>query len=195
MRRRIHLVGAYAGFHEGPIEVEGATPWDAIEAVTSQLSGFRPDPVAGRKVIQVLGFDSMEALKSAARETVDLYVSPPLMFGKNNGLVQVLIGAALIAVSFIPGIGMGVTLGLGGKLTLGAAFAGAGISMVIGGVIQMISPQPQLSGRNEEEARSKYLSGIQNTVAIGTPIPILYGRRKAGGHLLSLNIDATSTSR
>lgn len=188
-KHRVHLVGAFAGFHDGPIEVYAATAWDAVEAVVNQLSCFQPNAL-GRKVVQLLGFETIEDLKKSLNEAVDLYLSPSLVFGKNGGSLQVIIGTALIlaATFLIPGAAMiwGVTYAfLVGSL---------GIGLVVGGLMQMLTPQPQLGGRGEEEARSKYLGGIQNTVAIGTTIPLLYGRRRIGGHILSMNIDAKATS-
>ena len=186
MLRRVHLVGAFAGFHDGPIEVHAATPWDAVEAVVSQIKGFLPDASTGRKVIQLLGFDTIEGLKSTTPEQ-DLYLAPALSFGKNGGTLQVIVGTVLIVVGFLmAGTGAGSAFGL--QLIL------AGSMMVLGGVVQMLSPQPKLGGAGEAEVRSKYLSGIQNTVAIGTPIGLLYGRRRIGGQILSLNLDARKSS-
>ena len=181
MLRRVHLVGAFAGFHNGPIEVYAATPWDAVEAVVSQIRGFLPNASTGRKVIQLLGFNTIEALKSTTPEQ-DLYLAPSLAFGKNGGLTQTIIGTVLIVASFFVPVGLRETLFY------------IGVSMVIGGVMQMLTPQPKLGGRGEEEARSKYLGGIQNTTTIGTTIPLLYGRRRIGGHILSMNIDSKATS-
>lgn len=187
-KHRVHLVGAFAGFHDGPIEVYAATAWDAVEAVVNQLKGFLPDASTGRKVVQLLGFDTLEALKSTTSEE-DLYLAPSLVFGKNGGMVQTLIGIALIAVAFIPGLNVAVW-----GVTYAFLVGSVGVGLVVGGLMQMLTPQPQLGGRGEEEARSKYLGGIQNTVAIGTTIPLLYGRRRIGGHILSMNIDAKATS-
>ena len=186
MLRRVHLVGAFAGFHDGPIEVYAATPWDAVEAVVSQIKGFLPNASTGRKVIQLLGFNTIEALKSTTPEQ-DLYLAPSLAFGKNGGLTQTIIGTVLIVAGiFLQGVPL--------LNVLAPYLIMAGISMVIGGVMQMLTPQPKLGGVGEEEARSKYLGGIQNTTTIGTTIPLLYGRRRIGGHILSMNIDSKATS-
>lgn len=182
MRRRVHLVGPFRAFHDGPIEIVADTIWDAVEAVTSQIKGFAPDPINGRKRIQVAGCDRLEDLKRYDTTTEDIYILPALAFGKDSGLIQTVIGVTLIVV----GIAMGGTF-------WPALFISMGISLTIGGLTQMLTPQPQLNVNNEDQLRSRYLGGIQNTVKIGTPIPLLYGRYRAGGHLLSLNIDAVDT--
>lgn len=183
MLRKIHLHGPYAAFHDGPIEVFAATVWEAIEAVVNQLPGFAPG-IDGRKIVQAIGFPTLESLKTYDTETTDIHLAPPLVFGKEGGLVQTIIGVALIVVGFM----------LPGPITAGfwsMAFAMTGVSMVVGGLMQMLSPQPQLNSMNEQQERSKYLPSSQNTVAIGTPIPLLYGHYRVGGHLMSINIDST----
>lgn len=182
MLRRVHLHGPYAAFHDGPIEVFAATVWEAVEAVTRQLRGFAPDH-NGRKKIQVVGFPTIELLKRFDTWTHDIHITPPLMFGKDMGFIQTIIGTALVVASFfVPG---------GPASPWGAAMMMTGIGMMVGGVMQMLSPQPQLNAGNEAQERSKYLPSSQNTVAIGTPIPLLYGTFRCGGHILSLNIDST----
>lgn len=184
MRRRVHLVGAFRGFHNGPIEIEADTVWDAVEGVTMQVAGFKPD-LSGRKTIQVVGFDTIERLKAWDDTTTDIYIMPALTFGKRGGLIQTIIGVTLIVVGFV--------LSFTPLAPLSPFLINAGIAMTIGGIMQMLTPQPQLSVNNEDQVRSKYLATNRNTVKIGTPIPLLYGRRRIGGHILSLNIDAVDT--
>lgn len=179
MRRRVHLLGPFARFHDGPIEVEAHTVWDAVEAVTSQVKGFLPDPIRGRRKIQVPGYETVEKLKGRS-DDVDIYIMPALTFAKEGGIIQTIIGAALIVVGLL-------------VPPLAAFLIPAGIAMVAGGLLQMLTPQPQLNGANEDVVRSKYLPSTQNTVRIGTPIPLLYGRFRVGGHILSLNIDSRDT--
>ena len=181
MRRRVHLHGAFKSFHDGPIEIDSETVWDAVEAVTTQVKGFQPTLADGRKVIQVAGYDTIEKMRSPSSDE-DIHVFPSMVFSKNGGVVQTIIGVAFLVVGFfLLATPWGIPLMI------------SGAAMIIGGVVQMLSPQPQMAG-NEQEARSKYLGPAQNTVQIGTPIPILYGRRLVGGHILSMNIDSQAAN-
>ena len=178
-RVRVHLHGPFAEFHPGPIEVVCDTAWGAIELVVNQLKGFIPD-IHGRKRCQAVGFTTLERLK-AAIDVDDIHIMPAMTFGKTGGIVQTIIGAVLFVVGavlmFVPGMqGFGMNL-----MMMGA-------SMMIGGIIQMLSPQPQVGTDNQ--IRSKYLPGGGNTVAIGTPIPLLYGMFRCSGQILSLNVDS-----
>lgn len=187
MRRKVFLHGPFAAYHDGPIEVEADSVWEAVEAVVMQVQGFQPHPVTGRQRIQVAGCHTLEKLKRFDTETVNIHITPVLSFGKEQGLFQTIIGVTLIVAGM-----MLQGLPVIGNL-LGNALIMTGISMVVGGVMQMLSPQPQLNSGNEDQLRSKYLASGQNTVAIGTPIPLLYGKFRVGGHIMSLNIDATDT--
>lgn len=182
MRRRIHLHGAFKSFHDGPIEIVASTVWEAVEAMTMQIAGFAPDPVTGRKRLQVLGYPLIDMLKQFGDTTEDIHVMPALAFGKDGGLIQTVIGVGLIVA--------GVLLPQGPWTPY---LISSGIAFTVGGVMQMIAPQPKLTGNNSEDVRSKYLPSNQNTVKVGTTVPLLYGRYRVGGHIMSLNIDSTDT--
>lgn len=181
MRRVVHLHGKFAAYHDGPIEIIASTIWEVIEAVSLQVRGFAPG-LDGHQRVQVAGFSTFEDLKRRDTQTVDIHIFPALAFGKEGGLIQTIIGTVLVVASFLLPAGPWTPM-----------LMSTGITMIIGGVMQMLSPVPQLNSGNESEQRSKYLPSSQNTVAIGTPIPLLYGRYRVGGHILSLNIDATDT--
>jgi predicted phage tail protein len=77
--------------------------------------------------------------------------------------------------------------------TAAVALGGIGASLVLGGIAQMLSPQPSISGleRGKEAARleSFSFSGIVNTSQQGMPVPIVYGRAFVGSAVLSSGLD------
>lgn len=176
---RVHLRGSFRGFHDGPVEVMAATAAEAVERVTSQLPGFQPT-AQGPLVVRVGGHHTVQDLERPI-EVDDLHLFPEFAGGKNNGFLQVIIGAVLIVVALVA-IAFGFPL-------LGTALFMMGVNMVIGGLIQLLFPAPELN--NKQEDPSRYLGTPQTTVKIGTPIRVFYGRRKAGFHLLSFNMHAT----
>jgi hypothetical protein len=102
--------------------------------------------------------------------------------GGDNGLVQIIIGIALIAVAvFAPAL-------IPGFMSV-ASVATAGAMMVLGGVMQMLTPMPEAAGGSTDE-KSNYLGANQNTVKIGTNIPLAYGNVKMSGHYLSFDVDS-----
>ncbi len=94
---------------------------------------------------------------------------------------QILIGGVLIVAGLLalPNV------------AVGGALIGAGIGMVLGGVMAFFNKSPSLSQSNDPPA-SKYLGLAENTLAIGTPISIDYGRRIKYGHVLALNVDSSN---
>ncbi len=180
------LHGSLRKFHEGPIRVHAETAKEAIEAITNQLPGFRPDPIHGRKRITVVDHDTIDKLV-APLTTNTLHIFPQFNGGKQGGFLQILIGAALIGLSFVTG---GGTLFALGPMTLsGSTIFGVGALMVLGGIMQFLAPTP----KTDKESRSRYLGSPKNTTSIGTRIPIIYGEDRVGGQYLSFDISAVDT--
>lgn len=169
---KVHLHGYLSKLHDGPIEVAAPSVAHAIEAISRCVPGFQPNAVRGRHKIVVSGCNTEDELRAPFNGT-DIHIFPQLSGGKQSGLTQILIGAALIGVGLL----------LPGGFLATAAFS-FGAALIAGGLIQMLTPQP----KDTTEQRTKYLGTPKNTVAIGTYIPILYGRHRAYGHYLSFEI-------
>lgn len=104
----------------------------------------------------------------------------PVIQGAKRGVLQTIIGVVLIVV---------------GALTSwagGGALVSLGVSMVIGGVTQMLTPLPKgLSARDRPENGASYnFNGPVNTSAQGNPVPVGYGRMLVGSAVISAGIYA-----
>lgn len=170
---------------------------EMIRAMCSQVKGFKKylatahhDGIhfaifSGKENI---GIEGMPLTKSATQYTLQ-----PIPRGaKNGGLLQVVIGAAIIASGFFAPAAIAA---LGGTAAFGSAaqtaLYGIGISMALGGVVQMLTPQPKMSVGASSSADNKpnYAFGAPvNTVAMGYPVPLLYGEREVGGAVISAGI-------
>ncbi|WP_273288261.1 hypothetical protein [Methylorubrum populi] len=179
MLRRIHLHGTLKSIHPEPIEVHAASPAEALKAITRQIPGFGGNAITGPLRIKVLGHETVEDL-IAPGGGQDLHLFPQLNGGKNGGFFQILIGAVLVAASFIAGP------------VIGPILLKVGIVMVLGGILQMFQ-QPARDKKDSVEKKSHYLGPPKNTVEIGTRIPVLCGEDLVGGHYLSFQIDAVDT--
>lgn len=157
--------------------VEANTVAEAVSALKLHPNF---DPRLGLQYSVVIdGFGSKDSLYNPT-DIETIHIRPAMVGAGGKGVLQTVIGAVLIVV------GVFATF-----LTAGAstAFIAAGIGMIAGGVLQMLMPAPSVTGQSDE--KSRYLSGAKNTVAIGTRIPLVFGRRKVYGHYISFNIDAT----
>jgi|TARA_Y100000289_G_scaffold66039_1_gene81184 predicted phage tail protein len=129
-------------------------------------------------------------------------ITPVIAGAGRGGTGQVLFGIALIATAIVFAPAAGGFLGIGGSgaitgatgITLGAAASSAigtvGLSLLIGGVAQMLSPPPQPQSYEEaKQLESFSFSGIVNTSRQGVPVPIVLGRAYAGSVVISSGLD------
>ena len=179
MLRKIHFHGKFADYHDGPITIEAESPWEAIEAVTRQLEGFKADPIHGRQRIQVAGYNDINDLRAVNDNNEDIHILPAIAFGKKGGLIQTIVGAVMVVAGILL-----LSTPWGVPLVL------SGAAMMLGGIVQMLTPAPKLNVGDSQQQRSKYLPPVQNTTRIGTHIPLLYGERRVAGQILSINIDS-----
>lgn len=182
MRRRVHFHGYLKQLVPDVIEIDAVDVADAIDGATRQLPQLAPDAVRGRHRITVVGCPTFEDLKRTDLE--DIHIMPQLSGGKEGGVFQIVVGLTLIAVGFATGNPFAAEQGFATLMvTMGA-------SMVLGGVMQLLMPTPKRDQAQGDPEASKYLGAPGNTTAIGTRIPILYGRDKVFGHYISFDVDA-----
>lgn len=113
----------------------------------------------------------------------DIRIAPVIAGSKNSGLVSAVLGAVLVVAGVFTG-GLSTAVGLG--------LMSVGGGMVIGGVAQMLVPQPEgLSDSSQANNKPSYaFGGPVNTVAQGRPVGLLYGERMVGGAIVSAGIYA-----
>jgi predicted phage tail protein len=71
---------------------------------------------------------------------------------------------------------------------MGAA-AAMGISMSLGGIVQLLSPQTTgLAKTQSADNKPSYAFSVTNTTSQGYPVPLLYGKRRIGGAIISAGI-------
>jgi predicted phage tail protein len=212
------------------------TPADAIKLLCLNHPRLQKDLMTahqngvGYKLIQsgaAMGYDELH-LPFGSRPMMLV----PVISGSGGSTTQILVGVGLVAASFLlPGAGLfgaqaiGTGLfaaGTAGGVAVGGAFATAlgtglsaiGASLILGGVANMISPQPELPklgsrrmdgtnfrgpgpqgvSRGASGQQSYAYTGPANTVGNGSTIPVVYGRAMLGGHMLSVAVEATDVS-
>ncbi|WP_313303053.1 tail assembly protein [Pseudomonas sp.] len=160
---------------------------DAREAAKTQdanYPGFARDLAdAGGRGLRFAVFKNGKNIGESALDrggARELWFVPVIHGSKRGGLLQTVLGVALIvAASFATG-------------GLAAGLMGAGIANVAGGVLQMLSPQARgLSHSGSPENLASYAFGsAKNTTASGLPVPICIGERRWGGAIISASIVA-----
>ena len=207
------------------------TPADAIKLLCINLPELQEELIhahehgVGYRLIQAdldLGYDDL-TLPIGSKDLI----LAPVITGSGGSTGQILAGVGLIAVSFLlPGAGLfgatsvfGVTAGTGFLTAAGTALSAVGTSLILGGVAQMLSPQPTVptvgsfngpqrlsSGESVasdgpqsvvrgSDGRQSYLfTGAANTVGVGATIPVVYGEVITGSHLLSARVEVSDDS-
>lgn len=160
-------------------QVGSGDTWEGFRALKATIDGFeeeirRLDRLGMRFAIfrnrKNVGAD--EFGMGGARE---IRIVPVIEGSKRGGILQVVLGVVLIAASYF-----------------GAPTAPAGIALLAGGVIQMLSPQAAglKQSASPENMPSYAFGSAKNTTASGNPVPICIGERRWGGAIISASIYA-----
>jgi|TARA_B100000073_G_scaffold229938_2_gene191914 predicted phage tail protein len=179
-------------------EFDVATPAQAIKALCVNFEGLEKWLIDSEK--DGIGYRVAVSREKVSEQDMSPLFMPfsekevfsitPVIAGASSGTGSILLGVGLIAASiFIPGsaVVFGTTFG---KISLGIGLAGG--ALVLGGIAQAISPQPELGlERGKEAARleSFIFNNVVNTAKQGLPVPIAYGRVFVGSAVLSSGLD------
>jgi predicted phage tail protein len=110
---------------------------------------------------------------------------------------RIIVGVLLVAVAIaFPLIGVGAAAIAAGT-TVGAVSASialTGLSLIIGGISQLLTPTPKISKDEGDPRKSFSFSGIQNTNRAGVPVPVVYGETLVGSVVISAGIDIVQVS-
>ena len=114
----------------------------------------------------------------------------------SSGLGKVVLGAAIFIAAPMLGAAAIGTFGLGaGSIALATIASGIGVSLMLGGVSQMLSPQPEYpepgdfgGGNDMDPMQTNYsFGGIQNVTRSGVPVALIYGWEVMTGSVVVSN--------
>lgn len=183
---------------------------EALRALCITLPGFEKFMMNAHKDgVQFAFFNGPQNIGLAefatSKGSADIRIMPVIAGSKSAGGFQIILGVAALVGAFFTA---GGTIGLytsalaasGATATLSATAVAAvsgltmmGASMVLGGVMQLMMPQPNfgMSSSQSVENKPSYAFGSPvNTTAQGYPVPVLYGEREIGGAVISAGIYA-----
>lgn len=170
-----------------------STTHEATRALAATVEGFEKFMISSQRrgltYAVFRGKDNIgeDDLNYPISEDV-IRIVPVVIGSKKAGVLQTILGAVLVVVG---AVGMFTPWGqaLGGA-TWGSYAMQAGVGLMAGGIIQMLSPQPAgLASKQDADNRASYaFGGVTNTAAQGYPVPLLYGRRRIGGAIISAGI-------
>jgi len=169
--------------------LESGTTQEAFSALKHTIEGFE-DFVAStsRSGTRFAIFRNRENVGTdhfTLGGTREIRIVPVISGSKSGGLLQTVLGAALIVVGVV------VTgMSFGSAAPVGAALIGVGIGMVAGGILQMLTPAPKTPNQQEQattENKPSYLfNGAFNSTQQGLPVPIVYGQMLVGSSVVGV---------
>jgi len=208
-------------------EYEGLrTPVDAIRLLCLNYPEFCKELLESKE--NNVGY---KVIQSETEFTLDDMLLPfgskdliivPVIAGSGDGFDQILMGSALIGLSFVT-LGGAAAFGAGGAFGFGTGASGAivsgwtasaiaiggnlGIAMTLGGISQALSPQnitdapgrardsgPESLIRGADGRQSYAYTGAINSVGVGSTIPVCFGKALIGSHIISADIEVTDDS-
>lgn len=164
-----------------------STTHEATRALAATIKGFEQYMISSQR--RGLTYAVFRGKKNIGEEDLGypikedvIRIVPVVIGSKKAGVFQTILGAVLVIT--------GVVLSFTPLAAASPYLISAGVSMVAGGVIQMLSPQPSgLASKQDADNRASYaFGGVTNTAAQGYPVPLLYGRRRIGGAIISAGI-------
>ena len=173
---------------EFKLHLDTNSPAEAVRALCAVIPGFKRYLTTAKQrnvefaVWRGKGDQAENIGESQLREPAGghIRIAPIVTGSKNGGVFQTILGIVLVVVgAFVSEYDGGTTLGIG-------------ISMLAGGVIQLLSPQPKLNKNadSSQNQASYVFNGPVNTTAAGNPVPVLYGRMIVGSAVISAGIEA-----
>ncbi|HFI2181659.1 TPA: tail assembly protein [Enterobacter roggenkampii] len=185
--RTVRLYGVLGTTFGREFQLSVASPKEAIRALCVIVPGFeRFLNTSKQRGLTYAVFSGKRNLNddelSMDQSSAVIRIAPVILGSKRGGVFQTILGVALVAVgavaSYFGGGAVGVPL-----MQFGAA-------MALGGVVQMLSPQTTgLASKQSADNKASYaFGGVTNTTAQGNPVPLLYGRRRIGGAIISAGI-------
>lgn len=160
-------------------QVASGDTWEVFRALKATIDGFEAEI---RRLDHLgLRFAIFRNRKNTGPDqfgmggTKEVRIVPVVEGSKRGGILQIVLGVVLIAASYF-----------------GAPTAPAGIALLAGGVIQMLSPQAAglKQSASPENMPSYAFGSAKNTTASGNPVPICIGDRRWGGAIISASIYA-----
>ncbi len=175
--RTVRLYGQLGSRFGRSFRLAVNSPAEAVRALCAILPGFQQ--YLARAKENGMAFAVFVGKQNLTKDQLqdppgneDIRIAPVLLGSKRGGVLQTIIGVVLIVISYVFPVTAPYLLQ-------------PGIAMVIGGVVQMLGPQPKgLGSQDSPENRPNYsMNGTVNTQAQGNPVPVAYGGHDTKGML------------
>jgi predicted phage tail protein len=196
MLRKIKLYGKLAKFiGKRVLHADVANAAEAVRFLVANWPALEQHMISQHYRVSVGSYDLAEDELHAPAGQQEIKIVPVVAGAGAVG--RIILGAALIALSFFTGGATIGLLGLAAPIAVSTVLLGVGASLVLGGVAQLLTPVPKIpqGGNTDQDPRKSYsFSGIQQTSRQGTPVPVVYGETLVGSVVISAGIDTVQVA-
>lgn len=189
--KTIRLYGELGKRFGREFKLDVQSPAEAVRALRVIVPGFQAYLVEHAKSafkVFVGGSNRSDEVGAPCSDREVIRIAPTVQGASAVG--RIILGAAMIALAIWNPMGW-IALGALGAVGTTALFS-MGMSMALGGVVQLLSPQQTYDSAASErpENRPSYnFNGPVNTTAQGHPVPLCYGRMIVGSAVISAGIE------
>lgn len=163
--------------------LESGTTRELMSALKNTVEGFeefiRDQARCGMRYAIFRNRENVGEDRFTMSGTTEIRIVPVIAGSKSGGILQVVLGAVLI----VAGAFLWAT-------PMGGPLVAMGISMALGGVVQMLSPVPKAASQQEQavtENKPSYLfNGAFNSTQQGLPVPVVYGKMLVGSSVVAI---------
>lgn len=164
-------------------QIDTGTSREVFKALNCTISGFELE--IKRLAATGLRFAVFRNRKNVGEAdfeiggTREIRIIPVIEGSKRGGILQTVLGVVLLVIAYV--------------FPFTAPYlAPAGIGLIAGGVLQMLSPQASglKQSASPDNMPSYAFGSARNTTASGNPVPICIGERRWGGMIISASIYA-----
>jgi len=200
-RVKVKLLGELGRKYGRFYEFMALNPREVISALSNQIDGFR-DYLRGAHengvFFKLVTADSEGIDYNECMMPCDTLVIAPVITGAGGSgmsIGKVLLGAVLIGLAFIPGIGTATSAAIAagakaGFTAVGSALFGIGGTLLFGGIAELLTPTPK---QPKETEQSFLFDRAVDLTSQGFPIPLLYGEFLATSPLVISSAISTVT--
>lgn len=188
--KTVQLLGELGKKFGKSFQLDVKNPAEAVRALCANFPEFKHHLINSEKrgvaykVLVGKESQSIEDLHNPSGKQTIKFV-PVLMGAGGNGVGTFIVGAVLFAAAVV-----GFIIAPGNPVS--GYLANVGFALMIGGVIQMLTPVPKsnsdVSNNSPDNKPSYAFNGAVNTSAQGYPVSIGYGRMIVGSAVISAGI-------
>lgn len=190
MKRKVYLDGELGAKYGRELTIDAENFAEVFKCLDCNFPGFREYLLECEQEGIGFSMEVGEAPITDEKELImnfregDMYISPQPAGAK--GVVKI-IAAIVIAVLIISNPA-GWAIAAGSLTTAGALAAGFAISLAISGLAEMMAPDPATDKSDFSQDTSYLFQGSGQTIQEGDPVPVVYGKLRVPGRLVSFDI-------